>query len=72
MRRYNSEGVRREDLLRAIRNPRQVCLAREIDRCMLCRSPKVNLVGLCEGCFANLTEQEVEAARPWLEGKLSC
>lgn len=70
MRRFNSEAIDREDLILAMKSGEPVRLAVARDQCMLCKSDRVNAVGLCEGCFANLTDDELEAARPWIEGRV--
>lgn len=68
MRRLNSEGIDRADLVRGLRNEDTVRRARTRNQCLLCRGKPVNAAGLCEGCSANLTNEEHEAARPWIEG----
>ncbi|MGI8922503.1 MAG: hypothetical protein ACR2HJ_00450 [Fimbriimonadales bacterium] len=68
MRRLNSEGIARADLVVALRSERAVRIARAKGLCMLCCNAPVNAVALCEGCMANLTDEEFDAARPWIEG----
>ncbi|MCH8273911.1 MAG: hypothetical protein IH851_03900 [Armatimonadetes bacterium] len=72
MRRYNSEGIDRGDVLLALNTRERVRLARRKGRCMVCLSPNVTAAGLCEGCLATLTDDELEAARPWIEGREVC
>ncbi|MFN8139682.1 MAG: hypothetical protein U0R49_07800 [Fimbriimonadales bacterium] len=67
MRRFNSQSVSRHDLVRALETDRFVRRAIEVDHCLLCHATGVGRAGLCEGCMANLTESEWEAAKPWLE-----
>lgn len=68
MARLNSDGVDRSELLIVLRNARAVASARQRGRCLLCRGAPVNRAGLCEGCTANLSEEELAAARPYIEG----
>ncbi len=68
MRRLNSDGIAREDLLVALQTQSIVYGARIRSQCLLCRGTPVNNAGLCEGCSANLTDEEQAAARPWIEG----
>lgn len=67
MRRSNSQGILRSDLLWCLRDGRPVREAVKEDRCLLCRADRVNAAGLCEGCSANLTDAEWEAATEWIE-----
>ncbi|MER3414461.1 MAG: hypothetical protein C4340_06815 [Armatimonadota bacterium] len=69
MRRANSQGILREDLLWCLQDGQPVRRAVKEDRCLLCRSEGVNDAGLCEGCNANLTDEEWAAAAAWIEGK---
>jgi hypothetical protein len=69
MRRFNSEAVDRKDLVHAFFAGGPVRLSKASGLCMLCRTGPVNDAGLCEGCFANLTDEEWAAARPWIEGR---
>lgn len=68
MRRMNSEGIERSKLVDALRDGRLVSLARRRDMCLLCRGNPVTDAGLCEGCLANLTDDEIHVATPWIEG----
>ena len=68
MERYNSEGIRRDQLSLALKDRRLVLHARKIDGCLLCRSPKVNEAGLCSVCWVLLDESEMELARRWMTG----
>ncbi|MBL1149582.1 MAG: hypothetical protein HND42_05175 [Armatimonadetes bacterium] len=68
MRRFNSEGIDRRDLVMVLQTPALVRKATVANRCLICCSHGVNAAGLCEGCSANLTEQEYRAALPWIEG----
>jgi hypothetical protein len=70
MRRFNSDGIERGELLIALRTVSVVRAAVARGSCLLCRKNSVNAAGLCEGCAANLSDIEQEAARPWLEGRL--
>lgn len=67
MRRANSQGILRRDLSWHLREGSRVRQAVLEDRCMLCQSDRVNRAGLCEGCAANLTDEEWEAAKEWIE-----
>ncbi|HWD39414.1 MAG TPA: hypothetical protein VG944_11225, partial [Fimbriimonas sp.] len=66
--RLNSEGIRRDDLMVALRDRRQVMGARRIDSCMLCRRHNVNNSGLCEICYGALNGDEQRMAERWLNG----
>lgn len=68
MRRLNSEGLDRNHLIDALGREWAVRRAIRMNSCLLCRNSPVTSAGLCEGCLANLTDEEVEAARPWIEG----
>ncbi|MDQ2985429.1 MAG: hypothetical protein M3R13_01750 [Armatimonadota bacterium] len=68
MRRMNSEGIDRARLIDALRDGRHVTEARQRGQCLLCRGRPVTCAGLCEGCLANLTDDEITAATPWIEG----
>ncbi len=67
VRRFNSESVAREDLEWALKTEDMVKRAVANDKCLLCRGSRVNSAGLCEGCSANLTDKEYEAAKRWIE-----
>ncbi|HVL38170.1 MAG TPA: hypothetical protein VM328_02155 [Fimbriimonadaceae bacterium] len=69
MERWNSEGIPREDLRFALKDRRQVLLARRIDQCLLCRRPRVNEAGLCGACWAVLPEDDLRLAQRWLSGE---
>ncbi|MCW5946373.1 MAG: hypothetical protein KIT74_05015 [Fimbriimonadales bacterium] len=71
MRRFNSEAIDREDLILAFRKGDPVRLAKAKGHCMLCKGSPVNDAGLCEGCFANLTDEEWNEARHWIEGRIA-
>jgi hypothetical protein len=68
MERWNEEGIPRESLLWALTQPRLVSEHRRIDRCMLCRRPRVNEAALCDVCHATLDHQELDQAEKWLAG----
>jgi hypothetical protein len=68
MRRLNSEGIERENLRDALDNERLVRTARIKGTCLLCRGAPVTAAGLCEGCLANLTDEEIAVATPWVDG----
>ena len=68
MERYNSEGIRRDQLSLALKDKRVVPHARRIDSCLLCRAPKVNEAGLCAVCWVLLDDDEQELARKWTVG----
>jgi hypothetical protein len=70
MRRFNSRGVPREELVLALKNRELVRLARQRDQCLICLAPRVTKAGLCEGCLATLTDEELLYAVPWLEERL--
>ena len=64
----NSEGIIRENLMHALKDPRTVREAKRIDRCLLCRRPGVNDAALCEFCWALLDEDELKQGQRWLSG----
>lgn len=68
MRRWNSQGIAREDLLFYLQQEEFVRLAVIRSKCLLCCNGPVNKAGLCDGCFANLTDEEWQVARKWVEG----
>lgn len=68
--RLNSEGIRRRDLLVALKDRRQVTGARFINSCLLCRRPNVNLAGLCDICYSSLEDgPELRLAERLLRGE---
>lgn len=69
MRRSNSQGILREDLLWCLQDGQLVRRAVREGRCLLCCAERVNAAGLCEGCNANLTDEEWNAAAAWIEGR---
>ena len=68
MRRLNSEGIERINLRDALSDGKLVRAARQRGMCMLCRGAPVTSAGLCEGCLANLTDEEIRLATPWMDG----
>lgn len=69
MDRLNSEGIRRQELLVALKDRKQVLTARRINSCLLCRRFGVNAAGLCEICYSMLDDgPELKAAERWLRG----
>lgn len=70
MRRFNSRGIPREELVIALKTRQLVHLARERNQCLICLAPRVTKAGLCEGCLATLTDEELHHALPWLEERL--
>jgi hypothetical protein len=66
--RYNSEGIPRDLLSVALKDRRAVLNARKIDKCLLCRAPKVNEAGLCPVCWVLLSDDEMALARKWTVG----
>ncbi|CAN5574715.1 hypothetical protein BH11ARM2_BH11ARM2_17180 [soil metagenome] len=69
MERWNSEGIRRNELLFALRTPRTVATARRINACLLCRRNSVNEAGLCVVCYSLLEGEEARMAERWLSGE---
>lgn len=67
--RLNSEGIRRQDLMLALRDRRKVALARRIDSCLLCRRGGVNDAAICEVCYGMLDGEELRLAARWLSGE---
>ncbi len=67
--RLNPEGIPRDQLRYALSQRRFVMTARRIDACLLCRNPRVNESGLCEVCYALLTDEELRLASRWLSGE---
>jgi hypothetical protein len=68
IRRYNSEGIAREDLMVALRTPKQVNMARSVNACLLCCAANVNEAGLCNVCYSLLNGEELNLACRWLAG----
>jgi hypothetical protein len=68
MRRMNSEGIERSRLRDVLVDGRLVREARLRGMCLLCRGRPVTSAGLCEGCLANLTDEEIRLATPFIEG----
>lgn len=69
MRRLNSDGIDRAELLIALKSEATIKKAKDRNQCLLCRTGPVNDAGICRECYANLTEGELIAARPWVEGR---
>lgn len=69
MERLNSEGIRRDHLLQALKSRKTVYVARRIDSCLLCRRRSVNEAGLCDFCYSMLDGEELIAAVRWLSGE---
>lgn len=67
----NAEGIRRQDLVWALRTRRLVLLARKRDECLLCRSKSVDEAGLCGVCAAQATEEEAVLIERWRSGRES-
>lgn len=63
--RFNSEGVRRADLIHYLQNERAVRDAVRIDQCLLCRRGGVMEAGLCELCYGLLEGEELRVAVSW-------
>ncbi len=68
MERWNSEGIRREDLVWALTQASQVRAARRADMCLLCRQGPVNEAGLCDGCSVLLNDRERQLVERWMGG----
>ena len=68
MERYNSAGIRRDELLFALRTPHMVLIARRFDCCLLCRCSTVNEAGLCDLCYSMLHGDELTLATRWMAG----
>ena len=47
-----------------------VANARKIDSCLLCRRREVNEAGLCNYCWATLSESELDVAVKWTHGAM--
>jgi len=69
MERWNSEGIRRDDLSWALSSKHIVPNYRKIDSCMLCRAKGVNEAGLCQICYAMLEPPELQLAERWMNGQ---
>lgn len=63
----NSEGIERSRLADVLADGRLVREARLRGMCLLCRGKPVTDAGLCEGCLANLTDDEIRLATPFIE-----
>ena len=70
MERFNSEGIPRDSLLTALRNPLTVRAARRADACLLCRRPNVNEAGICQICYSMLDGAEIVAVTRLLNGQV--
>ena len=68
MERYNGEGIPRDSLQVALRDRRQVTMARQRDACLLCRRRRVNEAGLCDACYGILEGEELSLALRWISG----
>lgn len=68
MERLNSEGIPLQDLAATLRDRPKVITARRIDRCLLCRRPRVNEAGLCDSCYSVLPDAEAAIAHRWMRG----
>lgn len=68
MDRHNSEGGPRETLKWVLTQRPHVMAARKIDKCLLCRAPRVNEAGLCNYCWALLRDDELKLGEAWLNG----
>jgi hypothetical protein len=66
--RHNSEGIRRDQLLTALKDWRTVTNARRNDSCLLCRRSGVNEAALCEVCWTLLSDQELQQGVRWISG----
>lgn len=69
MERLNSEGIPRDKLSIALKNPRVVGSARKINSCMLCKRRGVNEAGLCDVCYILLSDTELRLANRWMTGE---
>jgi hypothetical protein len=68
--RFNSEGIPRDQLGWALAQPKFVLNARKINACLLCRRNHVNEAGLCEVCWALLSDEELALATRWTSGAM--
>ena len=68
MARWNSEGIRQEDLAWALGQKHIVPMYVRMDSCMLCRAQRVNEAGLCRTCYSLLDNPELELAVRWMNG----
>jgi len=66
--RLNSEGILRSELIWALTQRRIVLTARRMNSCLLCRRTGVNEGGVCDVCYAGLTEDELELIEKWRRG----
>ncbi|MBX3110500.1 MAG: hypothetical protein KF857_00700 [Fimbriimonadaceae bacterium] len=70
MDRLSESGWPRHQLAWVLAQNKFVAEARRLDSCLLCRSPKVNEAGLCEGCYASLEPPDIDLAERWLAGAM--
>ncbi|MBS1705614.1 MAG: hypothetical protein JST40_07045 [Armatimonadetes bacterium] len=68
MSRWNSEGLRLDQLSWALSRPDIVREYRKLDKCMLCMRPGVNAAGLCDICLAIISPEMRDLAEKWLRG----
>jgi hypothetical protein len=66
--RLNGEGIPRRMLSLALKDRKQVFVARKINSCLLCRRIGVNEAGLCDVCYSMLDGDELKLAVSWLQG----
>ncbi|MBX3118683.1 MAG: hypothetical protein KF784_06430 [Fimbriimonadaceae bacterium] len=69
MDRINSEGIPRDLLKVALKEPEIIRVAVKNDACLLCRNRKVNEAGICQVCFTMLNDEEVKLAEAWMSGR---
>ena len=66
--RWNSEGIRRDQLMDALKDRTVVRTARRVDYCILCMRRSVNEAGLCDVCASSLEGEELHLVERWVSG----
>lgn len=67
---FNPEGLTRQQFLHALQTPALINAAIKRDRCLICCRTKVNEAGICDVCYAELSEKENELVVRWLRGAM--
>ncbi|HEY3782706.1 MAG TPA: hypothetical protein VGL56_16610 [Fimbriimonadaceae bacterium] len=68
MERINPAAIPRAHLMFALNDRKSVQNARKFDSCLLCCRGNVNEAGLCQVCWALLSDEELKKGQRWLAG----
>lgn len=66
--RWNQTGLPRDQLLWALTQRHIIQKTQNERKCLLCKEKPINEAGLCEICWALLSEKELELAGKWMRG----